>query len=678
MSDRASSSPAVQEIENTWITLSDGCRLAARIWMPAAAAATARLPAILEYLPYRKRDFTRRRDEAMHRWFAGHGYAALRVDMRGSGESDGVLHDEYLAQEQDDALEVIEWISRQPWCSGQIGMMGKSWGAFNSLQVAARKPPALKAIIAVMGTDDRFAEDVHYSGGCLLNDNFWWGCIMQVFNARPPDPQIVGDRWRAMWLERLEAERFWPQLWLEHQTLDDYWKHGSVCFDYAAIGCPVWFWGGWADLYRDTPLRLAAALRVPHKVTVGPWAHLYPHEATPRPAVGFLQEAVRWWDHWLQGKDSGLLAEPPLRFYMMNGVRPLPCHAERPGRWVAENEWPSRRVQIRTYAINAAGLQQQAAAERALSFASPQSTGLAAADWASFGVAGDVPADQRLDSFGSLELDLEPLTEPLEILGNARAILELAADRPCALVAARLIDVAADGSATLVARGFLNLTHRESRAAPTPLICGQRYRVEVQLSGTAYAFPAGHRIRLALSSAYWPIIWPSPEPVTLTVFTGKSQLQLPVRSAQPGDAGLRAYPEAASAQPSPLTNLRGGRIERSVTLEQVTGEVIHRLFVDGGVFGASGKLRLDAIGTEVSHVLERVYRIKADDPGSARAVMNQTYQMGRGDWQVQLDAGAEMSCSTATFELNAWLEAREGDTRVFRTEWRSSIPRNKL
>src|SRR5882762_9728610 len=225
---------AVRDTENVWITLSDGCRLAARVWLPVPEPGVP-VPAILEYIPYRKRDFMRRRDEGMHRWFAGHGYAAVRVDMRGSGESDGVMHDEYLAQEQDDALEVIDWIARQSWCSGKVGMMGKSWGAYNSLQVAARRPPALKAIIAVMGTDDRFAECIHFSGGCLLNDNFWWGCVMQMFNARPPDPAIVGERWRAMWLERLEAERFWPEIWLEHQALDDYWKHGSVCFDYGAI-----------------------------------------------------------------------------------------------------------------------------------------------------------------------------------------------------------------------------------------------------------------------------------------------------------------------------------------------------------------------------------------------------------------------------------------------------------
>jgi putative CocE/NonD family hydrolase len=668
---------AVQDIENVWIALSDGCRLAARIWLPEGEHTTP-VPAILEYIPYRKRDFMRRRDESMHHWFAGHGYAAIRVDMRGSGESDGIMHDEYLAQEQDDALEVIEWIARQPWCSGKVGMMGKSWGAYNSLQVAARRPPALKAIIAVMGTDDRYAECIHYSGGCLLNDNFWWGCVMQVFNARPPDPQIVGERWRQMWLDRLDAERFWPEIWLEHQTLDDYWKHGSVCFDYAAIECPTWFWGGWADLYRDTPLRLAEHLKVPHRVTVGPWGHLYPHEATPAPAVGFLQEALRWWDHWLKGIDHGVMREAPFNFYIMESVEPHPSYAARSGRWVAEDRWPSPHVSARTFALNPDALGDSAGEERALSLASPQSTGLASGDWGSFGNPGDVPGDQRQDSFGSLEFTTAPLKEPLEILGNSLAILDLASDRPNAFVAVRLIDVGPNGTATSVARGFLNLTHRDSHEAPAPLVPGRRHRVEVQLTGTAYAFPAGHRIRLSVSNAYWPIIWPSPAPATLTLTTGASKLLLPVRRPETRSTPPVALPDAVSSVPSPATVLRQGRIERSVTTDQITGNVTHRLYVDGGVFGDWGKFRLEAIDLEMGHVFERIYSIHPDAPNSARATMTQSYEMGRGDWQVRVNAGAEMTSTADTFELTAWIEAFEGDTALCRREWRSSIPRTHM
>ena len=211
----------VRVIENCWIPMSDGCRVAARIWLPAGAETTP-VPAILEYIPYRKRDFTRARDEPMHHYFAGHGYAAVRVDLRGSGDSDGLLLDEYLKQEHDDALEVIRWIARQPWCSGAVGMMGKSWGGFNSLQVAARRPPELKAIITVCSTDDRYPDDVHYMGGCLLNENLTWGSVLMSYNAYPPDPELVGERWRAMWRDRLEHAVFFPDVWLEHPRRDDY------------------------------------------------------------------------------------------------------------------------------------------------------------------------------------------------------------------------------------------------------------------------------------------------------------------------------------------------------------------------------------------------------------------------------------------------------------------------
>lgn len=652
----------------------DGCRLAARIWLPEGAEA-APVPGILEYIPYRKRDFTRRRDESIHRWFASNGYVCVRVDMRGSGESDGILHDEYLLQEQDDALEVIAWIARQPWCSGRVGMMGKSWGAYNSLQVAAHRPPALKAIIAVMGTDDRFAECVHYSGGALLNDNFWWGCIMQIFNARPPDPEIVGDRWRDMWLARLQAERYWPEIWLEHQGLDEYWKHASVCFDYRSIGCPTWFWGGWADWDRDTPFRLAEHLEVPFKVTVGPWAHVYPHEGIPTPAVGFLQEALRWWDHWLKGSDGGLMQEPPLRFYMMDSVSPSSHLERRPGRWIEETNWPSPQVKIRSFALNPGAIEPRPTETRTLTIKSPQSTGIASGDCASFGVPGDLPGDQSLDSFGSLEFDSASLAERVEILGHASAILELCVNRPIASVTVRLIDVAPDGRAVLVSRGFLNLSQRNSREEPQAVIPGKPYRVNVQLAGIAYAFPPGHRIRVAVSTAYWPIIWPSPEEVTLTLFTGVSQLLLPIRDPRPEEAEPRPFLEPVSATASPVTIVRKGRIERTVSIDQISGEINHRLFLDGGVFGPLGKLRLDDIGMEMGHTYERNYCISPTDPNSARARMTQTYEMGRNTWQVRINASAEMRSTPTTFQLNAWIEAYEGDKSICRREWNASIPR---
>ena len=312
----------IVEHEDMGIPMPDGVRLSARVWMPEDAGKNP-VPAVLEYIPYRKRDGTRVRDEPMHGYFASQGYACVRVDMRGSGESDGHLADEYLAQEQDDALEVIAWIAAQDWCDSNIGMMGKSWGGFNCLQVAARRPPALKAVMPVYFTDDRFRDDIHFMGGCLLNDNLWWGSIMLAYQSRPLDPEIVGERWRDDWLARIDRMPFFPALWAAHQTYDSYWKHGSVQEDYAAITCPVLAFGGWADSYTNSVSRLLQGLKVPCRGIIGPWGHVYPQDGLPGPAMGFLQEAVRWWDHWLKGIDTGVMREPALRAYRVRSEQVL-------------------------------------------------------------------------------------------------------------------------------------------------------------------------------------------------------------------------------------------------------------------------------------------------------------------------------------------------------------------
>ena len=324
----------VRVIENEWLPLADGTRLAARMWLPADAAHRP-VPALLEYLPYRKRDFMRGRDGPMHYYFAGHGYASIRVDIRGAGDSEGLTFDEYTERELDDAVAVITWLAAQPWCNGSVGMFGISWGGFNSLQVAARAPSALKAIITLCAADDRYADDAHYMGGCLLNENLIWGTAFLMYNALPPDPEIVGERWRYMWEDRLANAVLFPAHWLRHQRRDAYWKHGSVCEDYHAVRCPVYAIGGWADGYSNAVGRLLEGLSVPRKGLIGPWSHAYPHNGLPGPAIGFLQEAMRWWDHWLKGIDTGIMDEPMFRVWMQDSVRPEPQYQIRPGRWIA-------------------------------------------------------------------------------------------------------------------------------------------------------------------------------------------------------------------------------------------------------------------------------------------------------------------------------------------------------
>lgn len=661
--------------ETVWIPMPDGARLAARIWHPSTETPA---PAILEYIPYRRRDRTRMRDESMHPHFAKAGYIAIRVDMRGSGDSDGLMHDEYSEQEIQDGVDVIAWIADQPWCDGKVGMFGKSWGAYTAFQVAARRPTALKAIAPVMGTDDRWLEDIHFYGGVLANDNFWWGSIMQLYNAMPPDPQIVGPRWRDMWKERLDSMTYWPAQWLEHQTRDEMWDRGSISVDYADVQVPVYFFGGWADLFRDTPFRIAEHLDGPVKVLMGPWAHLYPHEAEPAPKIDFLGELIRWWDHWLKDKDTGLLDEPRLRFWIQDGVPPAGRHVDRPGRWVEEPEWPSPNVTTQRYWLNRTGLDDDAKTDEGpISVMSPTIFGAASGDMCSFAIPGDMPADCRIDAGGALSFGSSDLDSPLDILGQPRLTLEVSADKSQGFVVVLLIDEAPDGAQTLITRGFANLVHRDGPTRVALVTPGEKMTIDVPLHGIGYRLAAGHRMVVQVGTAYWPILWPSPEPVTLTLEPGRSSLHLPLRRTPSQEPSPRALSAPPSPEPRKIASVRDGHLERGWSMDATTGMLTHRVYIDGGVFGPVGRIRLEETGTEMGGVSERLYQI-GPDPLSARAVMTQSDAFWREDWQPSITTHAEMTCSATHFILRAKVECHDGDELFHSVDWHHEIPRNGM
>ncbi len=673
--DSASSTPlagggwgegAVREIENAWIALADGTRLAARIWLPADAAP---VPAILEYLPYHKRDGTYDRDALTYPWFAAHGYAGVRVDLRGSGESDGLLCDEYASQEQDDVLEVIAWIARQPWCSGAIGMMGISWGGFNALQVAARRPPALRAVITVCSTDDRYADDVHFMGGALLTSTFGWAGALTSILAHPPDPATVGERWREMWRERLEAMPLFVAPWLRHQRRDAYWRHGSVCEDWEAIACPVFAVGGWTDAYTNAIPRLLEHLNVPRQALIGPWAHKYPHIGVPGPAAGFLQEALRWWDRWLKGVDDGAPAPPMLRAWMMESVRPAPMHAERPGRWIAEPVWPPPSVAPRRFWLTDGRLAARPGEPVPVAVRSPQHVGAAGGNWCPFGLSPDDADDQREDDALSAVWDSAPLDEGLEILGAPDLELEVSCDVPQANLIARLCDVHPDGASLRVSYGVLNLTHRDGHADPAPLEPGRRYRVRLRLNDAAFAFPPGHRIRVALSTTYWPIIWPAPSAASVTVLAGPAALILPARAPRVEDAAVRVPPPDA-APPARKTVLRAGRSIRESGRDIGANEWFWR------AVEKPSRVRIEAIGTEIEVQFRMEHRIRDDDPLSARVEMERRTTVLRGTIETRTELRATLRATATGFEVEALLEAFEGDALVCRRAWREVVPRD--
>jgi len=650
-------------MENVWIPMSDGCRLSARVWLPRDAE-EREVPAILEYIPYRKNDATALRDAQRHPLFASCGYASVRVDMRGSGDSDGILYDEYLLQEQDDALEILSWLADQPWCTGAIGMMGISWGGFNSLQVAARRPLELKAIIALCATDDRYADDVHYSGGCVDEAALGWATTMLANNARPPDPKIVGEGWRALWLDRLDRTPPYIEAWLTHQRRDEFWRHGSVCEDFSEIECPVYITSGWADWYRNPVATLLEGLSVPRKGLIGPWAHVYPNDGTPGPPIDFVAEAVRWWDQWLKGVDTGITDEPMLTVWMPEPVEATPEGAHRwltEGRWVAEPSWPSPNMEPRSFALAAGGLRlDEPAEEAALEIRGVQSAGIEAST--------ATLVDQRHEDARWLCFDSAPLSEEIEVLGLPYVEVAVASDRANALVAVRFCDVSPGGVSTLVTRGQLNLTHRDSHAEPSPLVPGERYVVRVRLDMIAHLFRKGHRLRVAVSPTSWPSAWPSPEPVTLTVFAGPaSRLDLPVRRAA-DELELRPF------RPPPLLSAPGQRLPRraheSVERDFGTGRATfrtRRVERDGALFD-DGLLLVPSALDEHS--------IVEGEPLSAEVRCRRSFVIERGDWRTRVEASSSLSSDRGSFRVTSALEAYESDVRVFARSWDFTIPRD--
>ena len=536
--------------------------------------------------------------------------------------------DEYLPLEQDDAVEVIAWLAAQPWCTGAVGMMGHSWGGFNALQVAARRPPALRAIITSCSTDDRYADDIHYMGGALLLDNLRWASTMFAHNSRPPDPAVVGARWREMWLERLRGSGLWIDTWLRHPRRDAFWKHGSVCEDFAAIQCPVLAVGGWAGRLLERDPAPDAGAHGPRQGLIGQWAHRYPHMALPGPAVGFLQLALRWWDTWLKGAAPSVARRAPApglhageraaRGHLRDPTRPLGRGARLA---LAPHHPAALRAPPRPASPPRPGPRWRSRSARR------RRVGLHAGRWCPYGLTPDLPLDQRLEDGGGAHL--RHRSAPRAARDPGRAGRRPRAGGGSAGGAGRRAPLRRRPRRRGHARQLRPPQPHppgEPRASRRALEPGRRYRVRVPLNDVAQAFPAGHRIRLALSTAYWPTAWPAPEPVTLTLYAGASALTLPVRPPDPGGRGARrrcrpletppplpvtVYAPAAhrARRPPRRVDRRGRRSTGSRT---------------------AGRHRFDDIDLTVHTVAADRFTIRPDDPLSARVEVAWTVRLARG------------------------------------------------
>jgi putative CocE/NonD family hydrolase len=650
----------IEELPDLGITLSDGTRLSARVWRPVDTQDDP-VPVILEYLPYRKRDGTCARDALTHPYFARRGYACVRVDIRGNGDSEGLMEDEYSPQELADAVEVIGWLAAQPWCSGRVGMMGISWGGFNGLQVAALQPDALKAVITLCSTVDRFADDIHYKGGCLLNENMGWGATMWSYSSRAPDPALRDD-WRALWLKRLENEPFLPSVWLRHQRRDAYWEHGSVCEDFSAITARVLAVGGWGDAYKNAVPQIVK--NIPgSKGIVGPWVHKYPHFAVPEPRIGFLQEALRWWDRWLKDIDTGVESDPDYSVYLMDGVRPQTWYSERPGRWINTTPEPER---IETLHLGAGGLGTSSGFDAII--ASPQDTGADAGEYCAIWLGPEMAGDQRSDDAKSVCFDTGPLETDTDIVGAARVTLRVSSDQPQGQIAVRLGHVHPDGATTRITYGVLNLSHRDSAAGPEPLTVGEPVQITLALDHIAYRVPKGHRIRLAISNAYWPLIWPTPAQNTLHLTGG--HVDLPLRDTAQSDE--RVFPPPDADAPWETEELRAANHVRRSETDHLTGDV-HLVIEDD-----FGKRRDTEHGLVAGLVARERWRIHPDDPLSAYGACRWSSELERGEIRLRTETRCEMWSDATHFHLGATLEAYENDALVYERSETDSIPRDNM
>jgi uncharacterized protein len=679
----------VRLVRDVLIPMRDGTSLAADLYVPGAVGSGSDLPehplpVVMDYVPYRKDEV----DPAAIRHYLElprRGYVVARVDIRGTGGSEGYAVDEYVAGEQQDGYDAIEWIAAQPWCDGHVNMMGISYGGFTALQVATLQPPHLTSIIPVDFTDDRYTDDCHYRGGLLrmYYDLGWYGTRMVAWNAMPTDSVVSLPDARAS-LER-DIEQAEPYLlaWLRHQVDGPYWRQGSVADIAERITCPAFLIGGWRDGYPNPPLRLFERLAGPHRLLIGPWDHRYPDAAIPGPRIDHLPEVIRWLDHWCRGVDNGIMSEPPVVVYVQEAGSLAPDRLETPGRWRGEWSWPPRGATERACRLGAGGsldVNASAVGMRQLdadtaetdgpdTLAYDPTVGTTAGLW-SGGVPFGLPGDQRRDEARSLTYTSAPLVASLTIIGRARAVLHLASSARVLGVVASLADVGPDGASHLVSKGMLNGTRRRSLTNPEPLEPGVVEEMTIDLDAAGWRFLPGHRVRVAIAAADWPNVWPTPEPGTLTVHHGP---------ARPSRLILPVVPDEGDAPPpwfvsSPVVVRHAADLEPpatwSVTEDPLTGR-------------ATATVRLETAhttpqGSRIVRDFGCVCEVDPRDP--ARALVHGWHRCSStfDDHSVTSSADVVLASDADEFRLTIDLEVTIDDELPVTRRWDERIPRNLL
>jgi predicted acyl esterase len=645
-------------VRHEWLTMPDGVRLAVTVWRPVPRQPSERFPVLLELLPYRKDDSFYQRDYPLYSYFVQRGYIMAKVDVRGTGGSEGRRPPrEYSDEELDDAVALIAQLARMRGASGAVGMWGISWGGFNALQVAMRRPPALRAILALHASDDLFHDDVHYIDGVLHVDPY--ALEIDHENGLHATPDYPLDS--AYFANRFDAEP-WIFTYLRQDKDGEFWRRNSLRFHPKQLTIPVYLIGGLLDGYRDAVPRLLASLRGPVKAEIGPWEHDWPDNGLPGPNYEWRARAVRWWDHWLKQRDTGLLAEPRLLLFVRDPHPPSDTVTTIPGRWQFV-DWPIAGTrQLTLHPASGGRLVKSPTTAGTDSLHYVADAGSAAGDW-----WGDRTGDMGQDDAASLIYDAGPLDHPMVVAGFPQVELTVTASAPLANWTVRLEDVSPTGAVALVTGAAANGTQLESRLKPRRLTPGESQRLALDLHFTTWTFRPGHRIRLAISNAQFPMLWPTPFPMVTTVGTGAdAALRLPLMPAAGGAEPVLPPPEprveasdAASLDSAPPSG-------RRVVHDSATGVTTYELRT--GDAYRIGDRRVDELEVET-------WDVRPSRPAEAGFVGEEMHRIRVRQRELELRTRMEVRSDVERLHVRFERTILENGARVRRRVWTDSLPR---
>jgi uncharacterized protein len=653
------------------IATPEGLRLSCDVYRPNRSG---RFPALLEHIPYRKDDLEASGDRATGIFMARRGFATVRLDVRGTGSSEGVAQDEYTLEEQHDGVAAVAWIAEQRWCTGSVGSWGVSYGGFACIQLAALQPPALRAIAPVYATDDRYTDDMHFSGGALCAlELAHYPIRILAMNALPPlrGPEESDRDFRARWLERIEATPPWIVRWLKEQHDGPYWRNGSLRPDPSRIRCPALIVAGWRDGYRTAMLRLASSLSTDWQLLAGPWMHTLPDRGIPGPRYPFMDELVQWFGRHLGGSapESDEESRPRTVFFLCEFDPPSRPPTQVSGRWLASSRWPEDLAPTKVLHLTPGGALSGKEPPDSARVEVPfgPAVGVTSGNWCPPPPGHGLPADQRPDDARSACFSSDPLTEAIEVFGQPVAHLQVEHPGPAALVSVKLSDVAADGQTQLVTSGVLNLAHRAGHERPKPFSGVADVRVDLQATG--WRFRPGHRIRLAIAGSDWPTVWPLPTMVAPTLHVGGDQ---GCRIELPG-LPMDAIPfEPRRLVPNDLDQPDWEEHQMPSTWRIVTD----------AMNATSGIEASDAWGAQSRDQRIRVeearrYRalVQESDPLDAEVEGDATFRVDRPDVAVRSTARGRFGATGEAFVYDVSLEVSENGRPIYDRRWRGSVPR---